>query len=160
MESIISSLIEYGVLGIIAYFYLKQSIRRDTSNMENFQAMLNTVMNKDNTEQMATIINTLNAHNQNSTKLIMELVSKIDDALEEKAILTDMLHEYSDMGNEFKEIVETIRTDASKSQTDLINIMIREGYVTKEQVIACNMMKKRKDDIPTDLSGLVDDKTL
>lgn len=135
-QAILESLIQYGILGIIAVLYMKHISAVEKSNTENFQTMLESIMKKDDNDvAINTVLQTISSHNQNSTALLLDLSNKVELEIDKKKVLMESMYEYSRLVEELKTILHKIHQ--LPVDKELINIMIREGYLTEEELNKC-----------------------
>lgn len=135
-QTILETLIQYGVLGIIAVLYMKHISTVEESNKNNFQTMLESIMKKDDNETVInTVLQTITSHNQNSTSLLLDLSNKVELEIDKKKLLFDSVCEYSRLVEELKSCLHKIKEQPIDKE--LINIMIREGYITEEELTTC-----------------------
>lgn len=135
-QAILESLIQYGILGIIAVLYMKHISAVEKSNTENFQTMLESIMKKDDNDvAINTVLQTISSHNQNSTALLLDLSNKVELEIDKKKVLMESMYEYSRLVEELKTILHKVHQ--LPVDKELINIMIREGYLTEEELNKC-----------------------
>lgn len=135
-QAILESLIQYGILGIIAVLYMKHISAVEKSNTENFQTMLESIMKKDDNDvAINTVLQTISSHNQNSTALLLDLSNKVELEIDKKKVLMESMYEYSRLVEELKTILHKVHQ--LPADKELINIMIREGYLTEEELNKC-----------------------
>lgn len=135
-QAILESLIQYGILGIIAVLYMKHISAVEKSNTENFQTMLESIMKKDDNDvAINTVLQTISSHNQNSTSLLLDLSNKVELEIDKKKVLMESMYEYSRLVEELKTILHKVHQ--LPVDKELINIMIREGYLTEEELNKC-----------------------
>lgn len=135
-QTILESLIQYGILGIIAVLYMKHISAVEKSNTENFQTMLESIMKKDDNDvAINTVLQTISSHNQNSTALLLDLSNKVELEIDKKKVLMESMYEYSRLVEELKTILHKVHQ--LPADKELINIMIREGYLTEEELNKC-----------------------
>ena len=73
-SAVLENLLQYGVLGIIAFFFIRHSNQQQKESMKNFQTMLNEVLKANNNMQyMETILQTVQSHNSNTIKTFAEI---------------------------------------------------------------------------------------
>lgn len=145
---ILKTLIEYGLLGVIAFAFLKQNARQQDILMNNFQTMINQIVKTDdNTDDFTNILQSVQSHNLNSVKMMDEILSKISIEQENRELLIEMVNDYNALIRELKTAIIKIKNNnTSKNQARLIGeILISEGYITKEELEICLKIQSNKD---------------
>lgn len=136
-STVLENLLQYGVLGIIAFFFIRHSNQQQRESMKNFQTMLNEVLKANNTTQyMETILQTIQSHNSNTIKTFAEISNKIKDEQEIQSLLLEIVFEYNNLIKELKVALIKIKNNNSEDNRidALCEELIKSGLVSKEYI--------------------------
>ena len=138
-SKIITFLLDYGTLGLIAYFFLKRNETQQKQSAENFQTMFEHLMNRDgNSEQMDTILQSIQAHNITAMKNFNSILQDVKYEKDIRDNLIAWMVEYNMMISELKNAISKINfnnTDDIKTAR-LCEELQDSGIVTKEELQA------------------------
>ena len=146
-SEILKTLLEYGMLGIIAFAFLKQNERQQKMLTENFQTMINQIIKNDNSSDLVNILQSVQTHNLNSVKMMDDILSKISIEQENKELLVGMVNDYNSLIRELKTAIIKIKNNNSSSNKLKLlgEILVSEGYITREQLDECLKIQSNKD---------------
>lgn len=159
-NAILENLLQYGVLGIIALFFIRHSNQQQKESMKNFRTILNEVLKaNNNTQYMETILQTVQSHNSNTIKSFAEISNKIKNEQEVQSLLLEIIFGYINLIKELKVALIKIKNNNSEdTRIDaLCDELIRRGLVTKEDIKYIRRKYSDKDlDILDDVTNSVE----
>lgn len=160
-NAVLENLLEYGVLGIIALFFIRHSNQQQKESMKNFRTILNEVLKaNNNTQYMETILQTVQSHNSNTIKTFAEISNKIKNEQEVQSLLLEIIFGYINLIKELKVALIKIKNNNSEdARIDaLCDELIRRGLVTKEDIKYIRRKYSDKDlDILDDVTNSVEE---
>jgi ssRNA-specific RNase YbeY (16S rRNA maturation enzyme) len=153
MNFSIEPFLQYGVLGIIGFLFLKMASKMADSQMKQFELLISNLMQqktepiKDIKDSLTTVMQTVNNHNMHMTQACSDAVSKIDSELRDKRDLLQILMEmdernkqltveYMNSLNAHKMILFEMKKNCKgiSSKRQLGDILIQKGLITPQQL--------------------------
>lgn len=159
-SAVLENLLQYSVLGIIAFFFIRHSNQQQKESMKNFQTMLNEVLKANSSVQyMETILQTVQSHNSNTIKTFAEISNKIKNEQEVQSLLLEIIFEYNNLIKELKIALIKIKNNNSEdARIDaLCDELIKRGFVSKEDIKSIRRKYSDKDlDILDDVTNSIE----
>lgn len=159
-DAVLENLLQYGVLGIIALFFIRHSNQQQKESMKNFRTILNEVLKaNNNTQYMETILQTIQSHNSNTIKTFAEISNKIKNEQEVQSLLLEIIFGYINLIKELKVALIKIKNNNSEdARIDaLCDELIKRGLVSKEDIKYIRRKYSDKDlDILDDVTNSVE----
>ena len=92
--------IQYGVMGVIAFVFLRTFIKMARSQQETNSLLVNTLINKDKTDiegledLILTLQQTINSHQKYTSDNIHQLTSSVSDRMKERDDICKMIRDH------------------------------------------------------------------
>lgn len=167
----IQLLIEYGVLGIIGYFFIRWSNKMFEKQDERFGMLMKSLMETkvepitDLKESINLLHQLLNSNNKYMTETINNLTSEIGKSLNEKSILIEIVssmekntkerdHELLNILNILRHVVLEMKKNCYALQISnkrLGDRLVEKGFITQTQLIE---VLQEQEDEESELLGI------
>lgn len=156
----IEPFLQYGVLGIIGYMYIKNSAKQSENQNAQFTKLINDLM-EDRKETLHNFQTSLNnimqvmiKQNNDFSTLFLEVNNKIDKVISDKRNLLEFFATFENLINERNKELMSLLADI-KLQTSLISIncpagneslinkLLRKGIIAEEQILEVTNNEKK-----------------